>query len=55
DGKEGGKEADEIATKTTQDTTAQVPNLEAEIPKQPRSKRTSGEYVPLVMGYAKDT
>ncbi|KAH9310939.1 hypothetical protein KI387_025974, partial [Taxus chinensis] len=48
DGEEGEKEVDEIATEIAQETITQVP-------KKPRSKRTSGEYLPPFMGYAKDT
>ncbi|KAH9300460.1 hypothetical protein KI387_012043, partial [Taxus chinensis] len=54
-----GREEDEKRPKETtaeevQDMETQVPNLEAKVPKQQRSRRTSGEHIPPAMGYAKD-
>ncbi|KAH9287510.1 hypothetical protein KI387_031627, partial [Taxus chinensis] len=46
---------DETVQETAQGTAEQAPNLDTQIPKGPRSKRTSGEYVPSVMGYTEDT
>ncbi|KAH9331391.1 hypothetical protein KI387_003499, partial [Taxus chinensis] len=54
DREEEDKGTNETTTKTTQDIETQVPNLEAQVPKQPRSRRTSGEHIPPAMGYAED-
>ncbi|KAH9300871.1 hypothetical protein KI387_012454, partial [Taxus chinensis] len=50
-----GKEEDEKIPEETpaedvQDMETQVPNLEAKVPKQQRSRRTTGEHVPPAMG-----